>query len=1099
MKKKLIVTTIALGLFMSAIPLNVSAEEISTDGLQISTSSDKTEYQENENPVITVSISNSNDYNIDNVKIESALPEELVFTDASAPIQEIGILEAGKTAEVSFVMQAAPVENDIIETINPDGQTADQNEQVAEPEKQTVSSDKYSSYKETHNSVQTGDHMSVWKWVLAMLIAAICFIIAVALNKKNKGKKFLALIMCFGMSGSLLNGIDVNAAGNAVTRQIFTSAVFSYSGTEIETAASISYDIPEDKAAMPEQNSEELTDIIFEKNGTETLTFDYKDQKLPVTDVSVDYTLKNGTGVVEAEDMTYSSYLSTAAGAVSAPVNFHVYEDELENAVITFKYDPSLLGETDPNALKIAWYDEENQQVVLLEDSVVNTSENTISVSTDHFSEYIVIDTNEWYTQWSIEQLVIRDIDGTSTPYYNVIFALDSSSSMSGNKEDLCKEATLAFIRQLKGNDKISVMSFDSNATVYIENKTLNELSMTEIEEKVSNIITSGNTNYEAGLNTALSLIVSGREDDDADGTKARQSLLIFLSDGEPTTDYSDSTLEQLKYLAETAGCRAVSIGLGSGVNENYLMEIADAGQGQYFYVSDPSQLANVFDTINSWYVGSTTDTDQDGIPDIVETTGMRTQFGEFLKTDPNNADTDGDGINDGEEIGTFVYRDNGKSEFKINSNPTIPTYVSNESKIIVKEIALGPVKPSDLELKTMSFEDIYNLFNSYQATFCAEAKLLDLAPDYLSETRYQDAQPVVDFKFNVSCANPDELHKDFGVVTAGSRISFNAETSCTNNLLNCSEDHNKIIFTVNNSNGTVVTDGVKKSSLDVKQSWNEILNRKKEMIKNEFDNVRSDMTNKTSDFLDKIQTTKTTAINNSTAEIENKVQRTIGFPANIPSDLKAGFLQCFYNFITDDLVTQISSYKNVKTSADLVNKIFKEIKTSDDTLEFTTPKGVPCTFKYKSIGWGGAAYFQGTLTNNSTNALYPIGGTQVDNSSIQTEMNYLKEYADLKIEEAKHAIITDTANILQINKLTSFLKDSINDRIFESLENVSPMLSQKAQKLYDAAEKYKKVVDAYEKIADTDFTDTDYDKLTDRIIDYTDALDNWYNTIMGL
>ena len=62
MKKKLIVTTIALGLFISAIPLNVSAEEIDIDGLQISTSSDKTEYQENENPVITVSISNSNDW-----------------------------------------------------------------------------------------------------------------------------------------------------------------------------------------------------------------------------------------------------------------------------------------------------------------------------------------------------------------------------------------------------------------------------------------------------------------------------------------------------------------------------------------------------------------------------------------------------------------------------------------------------------------------------------------------------------------------------------------------------------------------------------------------------------------------------------------------------------------------------------------------------------------------------------------------------------------------------------------------------------------------------------------------------------------------------
>ena len=35
---------------------------------------------------------------------------------------------------------------------------------------------------------------------------------------------------------------------------------------------------------------------------------------------------------------------------------------------------------------------------------------------------------------------------------------------------------------------------------------------------------------------------------------------------------------------------------------------------------------------------------DNDGIPDIIEATGMRTQSGQTIQTDPNNPDCDGDG-----------------------------------------------------------------------------------------------------------------------------------------------------------------------------------------------------------------------------------------------------------------------------------------------------------------------------------------------------------------------------------------------------------------------------------------------------------------------
>lgn len=1086
-KTKVLTALIASCLVTSGASLLVSAAEVNQDGIKISTSSDKTEYQKGEQPEISVYVTNLNEYEVYNVKVENALPKGFCFIDQDSEEQEIGTLEAGATIEMAFKVEQAETQGEGIIIDEQDQNDLNKTDTMSEEDKSGFSTN-------DKTDVQTGDSTNVWSYTILAVIAGS--IIIGVIIKKRKAKEFLAIILCIGMGSTLLNGVDVLGAENVTQRQLFISTSINYNDEEVEIGTVVHYEIPDKEIAYIDPNVEELVDAAFDKTGSETLTFEYNDECLPVTGVDVSYTLTNGTGVVTAEDVTRYSYLSTAAGAVSAPVNFHVYEDSLESAVITFKYDPSLLGDIDENALKIAWYDETNQEVIILEDSILNTEDNTISVTTDHFSQYIVIDTNEWYEKWAIEQLVIRDSEGTQTPYYNVIFALDGSGSMSGSREELCEEATMAFIKQLKGNDKISVMSFDDSATVYIENTSLNDITMTEIEEKVRQIGSSGGTNYEEGLNTALSLIVAGRENEDVEDTKSRQSLLIFLSDGEPTTDYSENTLEQLRYLAETAGCKAVSIGLGSGVNETYLREIAEAGQGAYFYVSDPSQLVEVFNTINGWYVGSTLDTDGDGLPDIVETTGMRTQFGEFIRTDPQNSDTDGDGISDGEEIGTFVYRDKGKSEFKISSNPTIPTYLSSESKVVVEKIALQTVKPSYDKLKSMNFIELYDMYQNYQATFCARAELLEVAADYLSEIRYQDAQPSVDFKFNTPCVDPKEVSKDFDTISAGSRFSCKAETICKNNILECEEDHNQIIFSVNNINGSVDTSKAKKERLNAKESWEKLLEEKKMLLQSEFNIAQTQMTEKTSAFLDTVQNIKIKAENQTLNTVQEKVETNLGIPANVPSDLRIGFLNCFNNYIKNNLITHIDSYKNVKTSADLVNKIYKEIETSDDTLKFTTPKGVQCTFTYEKIGVWGASYFSGTLKNNSTNATYTIGGTHIENDKIETEMAYLKEFADLKIEEAKSAIISDSIGLLNIDKLTDFLKDVIKAKTFEILDEVSPLISQKAEKLYNEAEKFKEVIKAYEDIADVDFTDTDYDELTEKLFDYTDSLNNWYKVV---
>ncbi|WP_094227739.1 hypothetical protein [Methanolobus psychrotolerans] len=97
------------------------------------------------------------------------------------------------------------------------------------------------------------------------------------------------------------------------------------------------------------------------------------------------------------------------------------------------------------------------------------------------------------------------------------------------------------------------------------------------------------------------------------------------------------------------------------------MTSIATATGGQYFPVSSAADLPDVFRTISGELESE--DTDEDGLPDIMETHGFRDGLGNWYTTDPENPDTDGDGLTDGEEAGVVMDVD-GKIYLHITSNP---------------------------------------------------------------------------------------------------------------------------------------------------------------------------------------------------------------------------------------------------------------------------------------------------------------------------------------------------------------------------------------------------------------------------------------------
>lgn len=120
-----------------------------------------------------------------------------------------------------------------------------------------------------------------------------------------------------------------------------------------------------------------------------------------LTDVSVDMLCAGDISRQVYIQDTYGidKLSSDVAGLVGVPVEIISFTD-FDSATVTFTYDTAGLGDTPEENLCMMWYDEENKTYQILEDSVVDTLNHTVSYTTTHFSTYLLVDKQIWYDTW---------------------------------------------------------------------------------------------------------------------------------------------------------------------------------------------------------------------------------------------------------------------------------------------------------------------------------------------------------------------------------------------------------------------------------------------------------------------------------------------------------------------------------------------------------------------------------------------------------------------------------------------------------------------------------------------------------------------------
>ena len=170
----------------------------------------------------------------------------------------------------------------------------------------------------------------------------------------------------------------------------------------------------------------------------------------------------------------------------------------------------------------------------------------------------------------------------------NLALVLDRSGSMADEgKLEYVKQAVRLVTANLSPVDHLTVVSYSNEAQVLVENGSIHDRLL--IDHHLEMMDAMGTTNLSAGLFEAADVLGRHFEDNGI-------NRLVLLSDGLANQGVINS--EALARFAAQSSARGITVstvGLGQRFDEDMLLAIATGGQGNYYYVSDPDELPQVF------------------------------------------------------------------------------------------------------------------------------------------------------------------------------------------------------------------------------------------------------------------------------------------------------------------------------------------------------------------------------------------------------------------------------------------------------------------------------------------------------------------------
>jgi Ca-activated chloride channel family protein len=167
-------------------------------------------------------------------------------------------------------------------------------------------------------------------------------------------------------------------------------------------------------------------------------------------------------------------------------------------------------------------------------------------------------------------------------------FVIDVSGSMDGDRLQMVKNALEMLVYQLDYRDTVTIVTYGSDARLLLGPTRGDQQD--RIIPTIKRLRTEGSTNAEAGLRLGYQYAMQAFN-------PQASNRVILCSDGVANTGQTspDALLNMVSgYVADGIDLTSIGVGMGN-YNDVLLEQLADRGNGNYFYVDSQEQARQVF------------------------------------------------------------------------------------------------------------------------------------------------------------------------------------------------------------------------------------------------------------------------------------------------------------------------------------------------------------------------------------------------------------------------------------------------------------------------------------------------------------------------
>lgn len=197
-----------------------------------------------------------------------------------------------------------------------------------------------------------------------------------------------------------------------------------------------------------------------------------------------------------------------------------------------------------------------------------------------------------WQGEDYLMALLVPGLESRSTLPRELIFVIDTSGSMGGDRVRQARKALLRGLETLSPGDTFNVIQFNSETrTLYPQPQAVNARTLARARQYVRGLNAEGGTVMAPALEQALTTAAKNPSNKNP-SEQVRQ--VLFITDG--AVGNEAELYQQIR--AGLAHSRLFTVGIGAAPNMHFLREAARFGRGSYTAITDTADLSGQLDEL---------------------------------------------------------------------------------------------------------------------------------------------------------------------------------------------------------------------------------------------------------------------------------------------------------------------------------------------------------------------------------------------------------------------------------------------------------------------------------------------------------------------